>query len=141
MGGSPVTAVMAMGFAESLPFVGKTSSGWVLLKGYDAEPLGVPAGSMESAESGGNNDPAEPGRLLDSTDLPGAARGAQAGWAPLTSGLPPGYALDASDPDLLLLLREDGTTAAAFSARGATLCGIMEAVERDVHPAPDGWRP
>ena len=139
--GNPVKAVIVMGFAESLPFVGITSLGWVLLKGYDAETLGVPAGSVESAESGGNNDPAEPGRFLDSTDLPGIARGAQAGRAPLTSGLPPGYALDASDPDLLLLLREDGTTAAAFSARGATACGIMEAVERDVHPAPDGWRP
>ena len=32
-----------MGFAESLPFVGITSLGWVLLKGYDAESLGVTA--------------------------------------------------------------------------------------------------
>jgi hypothetical protein len=69
------------------------------------------------------------------------AGAAQAGWSPLPSDLPPGYALDASDPDLLLLLREDGTTAAAFSARGATVCGIMEAAERDVHPAPNGWWP
>jgi hypothetical protein len=53
-------------------------------------------------------------------------RGAQA------ASLPPDYALNASDPDVLLLLRADGTTAAAFSARGATARGILEAAERDV---------
>ncbi len=47
--GNPVRAVIVMGFAESLPFVGITSLGWVLLKGYDAEPLAVSAGSVESA--------------------------------------------------------------------------------------------
>lgn len=34
--------------------------------------------------------------------------------------LPPGYALDTSDPDVLLLLRPEGTIAAMFSARGVT---------------------
>jgi len=63
------------------------------------------------------------------------ARGVQA--APL----PPDYALNASDPDVLLLLRADGTTAAVFSARGATVRGIMEAAEQDVHPAPNGRLP
>jgi hypothetical protein len=46
--------------------------------------------------------------------------------------LPSGYALDASDPELLLLLRPDGARAAAFSARGATVEGILEAVGQDV---------
>ncbi len=47
--GNPVTAVIFMRFAKSLPFVGITSLGWVLLKDYDAEPLAVSAGSVESA--------------------------------------------------------------------------------------------
>jgi hypothetical protein len=41
--------------------------------------------------------------------------------------LPPGYALDRSDPDVLVLLRPDGEAVARFSARGAT----AEAVERE----------
>jgi hypothetical protein len=45
--------------------------------------------------------------------------------------LPPGYALDASDPDTLRLLRADGTIAAMFSARGVTAEGILEAVRQD----------
>jgi hypothetical protein len=46
--------------------------------------------------------------------------------------LPPGYALDASDPEVLLLLRPDGARAAAFSARGVTAEGILEAARQDV---------
>jgi hypothetical protein len=46
--------------------------------------------------------------------------------------LPPGYALDASDPEVLLLLRPDGARAAAFSARGVTAEGILEAAGQDV---------
>jgi hypothetical protein len=34
--------------------------------------------------------------------------------------LPPGYSLDRSDPDVLVLRCPDGTTVARFSARGAT---------------------
>lgn len=46
--------------------------------------------------------------------------------------LPPGYTLDESDPDMLILRRDDdGSFVAAFSARGATREGIMEAVEED----------
>jgi hypothetical protein len=41
--------------------------------------------------------------------------------------LPPGYALDRSDPDVLVLLCPDGEAVARFSARGAT----AEAVERE----------
>lgn len=66
----------------------------------------------------------------------------------LCVSLPPGYALDTSDPDALLLLRADGTTAAMFSARGVTVVGILEAagqdaqaanhVGRETLPAPNG---
>jgi hypothetical protein len=41
------------------------------------------------------------------------------------------YLLDESDPDLLVLRRQDGTFVAAFSARGATKEGIVEAAEQD----------
>jgi hypothetical protein len=42
--GNPVTSVIVMGFAQSLPFVGIALLGWVLLKDYDAEPLAVSGG-------------------------------------------------------------------------------------------------
>ena len=45
--------------------------------------------------------------------------------------LPTGYALDPSDPDVLLLLRPDGTTAAVFSSRGVTAQGVLEAAGND----------
>jgi hypothetical protein len=41
------------------------------------------------------------------------------------------YDLDESDPDVVLLCRQDGTFVAAFSARGATKEGIMRAAEED----------
>lgn len=41
------------------------------------------------------------------------------------------YYLDQSDPDVLILRRRDGSFVAAFSARGATKEGIIEAVEED----------
>ena len=41
--------------------------------------------------------------------------------------LPPGYCLDHSDPDVLVLLCPKGTMIARFSTRGATL----EAIERE----------
>ena len=41
--------------------------------------------------------------------------------------LPPGYALDRSDPDVLVLRCPEGTTIARFSARGAK----AEAIERE----------
>ena len=41
------------------------------------------------------------------------------------------YYLDQSDPDALILRRKDGSFVAAFSARGATKEGIIEAVEED----------
>jgi hypothetical protein len=47
--GNPVTGVIVMGLAQSLPFAGVALLGWVLHKGYDAEPLTVPSGSVESA--------------------------------------------------------------------------------------------
>jgi len=41
--------------------------------------------------------------------------------------LPPGYTLDRSDPDVLVLLCPQGTAVAHFSTRGAT----AEAIERE----------
>jgi hypothetical protein len=45
--------------------------------------------------------------------------------------LPSFYYLDESDPDILVLRRQDGYFVAAFSARGATREGIIEAAEED----------
>jgi PAS domain-containing protein len=41
------------------------------------------------------------------------------------------YYLDESDPDVVVLRRQDGAFVAAFSARGATTEGIVEAVKED----------
>jgi hypothetical protein len=41
------------------------------------------------------------------------------------------YYLDESDPDVVVLRRQDGSFVAAFSARGATREGIVEAAEED----------
>jgi hypothetical protein len=41
------------------------------------------------------------------------------------------YHLDESDPDILVLRRQDGTFVAAFSARGATRDGITQAAKED----------
>ena len=41
------------------------------------------------------------------------------------------YYLDESDPDILVLRRQDGAFAAAFSAQGATREGIVEAARED----------
>ncbi len=39
--------------------------------------------------------------------------------------------LDESDPDVLVLRRQDGSLVAAFSARGATREGIVKAARED----------
>ena len=41
------------------------------------------------------------------------------------------YYIDESDPDIVLLRRQDGAFAAAFSARGVTREGIREAAKED----------
>ena len=41
------------------------------------------------------------------------------------------YYLDQSDPDVVILRRQDGTFVAAFSARGATKEGILESAKED----------
>jgi two-component system NtrC family sensor kinase len=41
------------------------------------------------------------------------------------------YYLDESDPDIVVLRRQDGVFVAAFSARGATREGIVEAAKED----------
>ena len=46
-------------------------------------------------------------------------------------GLPSSYYLDESDPDILILCRQDGSYVAAFSAQGATREGIVEAAKED----------
>ncbi len=45
--------------------------------------------------------------------------------------LPPGYVLDMSDPDVLVLRHSDGTSVAAFSARSADPKEIRRAAEED----------
>ncbi len=48
--------------------------------------------------------------------------------------VPEGYALDRSDPDVLVLKRDDekGTFVAAFSASGVSIQGILSAVKVDM---------
>ena len=41
------------------------------------------------------------------------------------------YCLDESDPDVVVLRRQDGAFVAAFSARGATMEGIVDAGKED----------
>jgi hypothetical protein len=41
------------------------------------------------------------------------------------------YYIDQSDPDIVVLRRQDGAFAAAFSARGVTKEGILEAAKED----------
>ena len=41
------------------------------------------------------------------------------------------YNLDLSDPDVVLLRRQDGSFVVAFSARGAATEGIVEAARED----------
>jgi len=49
--------------------------------------------------------------------------------------LPESYFLDESDPDVLVLRRQDGTFVAAFSAQGASREGIVEAAKEDYYAA------
>jgi hypothetical protein len=46
-------------------------------------------------------------------------------------GLPRHYYVDESDPDILVLRRQDGSYVAAFSAQAATREGIVEAAQED----------
>src|SRR5215212_3582145 len=48
------------------------------------------------------------------------------------------YYLDESDPDIVMLCRQDSSFVAAFSARGATKEGILEAAYEDYRHLP--WR-
>jgi hypothetical protein len=41
------------------------------------------------------------------------------------------YYLEESDPDVVILCRQDGSFVAAFSARGATKEGVLEAAKED----------
>jgi hypothetical protein len=61
--------------------------------------------------------------------------------------LPGYYFIDESDPDVVVLRREDGSFVAAFSAQGATEEGIRQAAEEDYRelqsrePKRDGSMP
>jgi hypothetical protein len=56
----------------------------------------------------------------------------QASGAQGPEGLPKfDYYLDESDPDIVVLRRQDGTFVAAFSAQGVTREGILEAAKED----------
>jgi hypothetical protein len=46
-------------------------------------------------------------------------------------GLPRYYYVDESDPDILVLRRQDGSFVATFSAQAATREGIVEAAQED----------
>ena len=59
--------------------------------------------------------------------------------------LPFNYILDESDPDIVILRRQDGCFVAAFSASGATEEGIREAAIEDFRisrnlPGSANWR-
>jgi hypothetical protein len=54
--------------------------------------------------------------------------------------LPPGYVLDILDPDVMFLLREDGSMVAAFSTAGSTPESIRHTAERDMHERQDAAR-
>lgn len=49
------------------------------------------------------------------------------------------YYLDESDPDLVVLRRQDGSFVAAFSARGVTREGIIEAAKEDYRELVRKW--
>jgi hypothetical protein len=50
---------------------------------------------------------------------------------PEPSRLPNSYYLDESDPDVLVLRRQDGTFVAAFSTQGVTREGLLQAAKED----------
>ena len=50
------------------------------------------------------------------------------------------YYLDESDPDILILRRQDDTFVAAFSAQGATREGILEAAKEDYREILSAYR-
>jgi hypothetical protein len=47
------------------------------------------------------------------------------------------YYIDESDPDIVVLRRQDGSFVAAFSAQGATREGIVEAAKEDYRQLHD----
>jgi hypothetical protein len=78
-----------------------------------------------------------------SKDSKNSGKGDAALWPPLGKGMALGgvgkkeklpkfdYYIDESDPDIIVLRRQDGSFAAAFSARGATREGMVEAARED----------
>jgi hypothetical protein len=60
-------------------------------------------------------------------------RGRRESGGERVAALPDYYYLDESDPDVLVLRRQDGTFVAAFSAQGATREGLVEAAREDYY--------
>jgi len=103
--GNPVTGAIVMGFAQSLPFAGVALLGWVLLKDYDAGPLAVSGGPVESAG-------ATRGMARSVSRTAGRVRDARSG----TSGVEV-----AKEKELLEALRRRGALAAAGAALETSL--------------------
>ena len=100
----------------------------VLVDRIEAALLDLPASSTTQARTGGVR--------LGSPNAPVRSAGNPM-WLvggtgpPREPRLPPGYSLDRSDPDVLVLLCPTGTAVAHFSARGAK----AEAIEREARDA------
>jgi hypothetical protein len=109
--GNPVTGAIVMGFAQSLPFAGVTLLGWVLLKDYDAGPLAVSGGPVETAG-------ATRGMARSVSRTAGRVREARSG----TSGVEV-----AKEKELLEALRRRG----ALTAAGAALETSLSVEEAD----------
>jgi hypothetical protein len=103
--GNPVMGAIVMGFAQSMPFVGVTLLGWVLLKDYDAEPLAVSGGPVESVG-------ATRGMARSVSRTAGRARGASSSASGVET---------AKEKELLEALRRRGALTAAGVALATTL--------------------
>jgi hypothetical protein len=104
--GNPVIAGIVLVFAQSLPYLGIASLGWVLLKDYDAdEPLAVSGGPVESAG-------APRGRASSASWPAGGARGAHSVASAAEA---------AREKELLQAIRRRGELTAAEAALETSL--------------------
>jgi hypothetical protein len=104
------TAIVVMGFAQSLPFVGTALLGWVLLKAYDDadEPLAVSGASAESTGGAAHGMARSVSRTTSGAW--GAARSATSGAKAATK-----------EKELLGAIRRHGEITAAQSALETSL--------------------
>lgn len=103
--GGPVTAVIVMGFAQSLPFVGIALLGWVLLKTHDAESLVVSGGPVKSA-----------GGIRETTSFVSRTAGGIRGRRPGMSGVE-----EAREKEVLEAIQRHGEITAAKAALETSL--------------------